>query len=112
MAKISDKFRAFLARIQASRWINLQTGMILLVVVLFIVAVFSGEAIARLITTGNANDFTTPTITPRPDVEVQINPELLKTANQTNAITIGAAILVLIIVFGVILHLRRRPLKP
>jgi hypothetical protein len=45
-------------------------------------------------------------------VQVQIDPELLQTANQTNAITIGAAILVLIIVFGVILHLRQRGLKP
>jgi hypothetical protein len=112
VTKFSERFRNFLARIQASRWINLQTGMILLVVILFGAAVFSGEAIARLITTGNSATLPTPTITPRPNVEIQINPELLKTANQTNAITIGAAILVLIIVFGVILHLRKKPLKP
>ena len=112
MSKLTKQFRIFATRIQASRWVNLQSVMILLVVVLFVGSVFGGEAIARLLTTGGLTVMPTPTVTPRPDVDVQIDPELLKTANQTNAITIGAAILVLIIVFGVILHLRKRPLKP
>jgi hypothetical protein len=112
LSKLTEQFRKFTTWIQASRWVNLQSVMILLVVFLFVGSVFSGEAIAQLLTSGGLPILPTPSVTPRPDVDVQIDPELLKTANQTNAITIGAAILVLIIVFGVILHLRKRPLKP
>jgi len=107
VSKLSEQFRKFTTWIQASRWVNLQS-----VIILFVGSVFSGEAIAQLLTSGGLPVLPTPSVTPRPDVDAQIDPELLKTANQTNAITIGAAILVLIIVFGVILHLRKRPLKP
>lgn len=112
MAGLKERLRRFADTLQASRWINLQTVMIVLVVILFVAAVFSGEAIASLLTSIGLAAVPAPTVTPRPDVEIQIDPELLQTANQTNAITIGAAILVLIIVFGVILHLRQRRLKP
>ena len=86
--------------------------MIALVVILFVMAIFGGEAIARMVAPGGLGVSPVSTATLRPNVQVQIDPELLQTANQTNAITIGAAILVLIIVFGVILHLRQRRLKP
>lgn len=112
MAKLRDRFRRFTERLQASRWVNLQTVMITLVVILFVMAIFGGEAIARMVAPGGLSASPASTATLRPNVQVQIDPELLQTANQTNAITIGAAILVLIIVFGVILHLRQRRLKP
>ncbi len=112
MAKLRERIRKFAERLQASRWVNLQTVMIALVVILFVMAIFSGEAIARMVAPVGLGAIPASTATPRPNVEVQIDPELLQTANQTNAITIGAAILVLIIVFGVILHLRQRRLKP
>jgi len=112
VAKLRDRFRRFAERLQASRWVNLQTVMIALVVILFVMAIFGGEAIARMVAPGGLGVSPASTATPRPNVQVQIDPELLQTANQTNAITIGAAILVLIIVFGVILHLRQRRLKP
>ena len=112
MARIKERFRNFAKKLQASRWVNLQTVMIILVVILFIVAIFSGEAIARMVAPAEFGKMAAATATLRPDVEVQIDPELLQTANQTNAITIGAAILVLIIVFGVIIHLRQRRVKP
>lgn len=112
MSKLTERLRKFAEKLQTSRWVNLQTVMIVLVIALFISAIFSGDAIANLLTTGGMNALPTPTVTPRPNVQVQINPELLQTADQTNAITIGAAILVLIIVFGVLLHLRRSRVKP
>ncbi len=111
MANLRERFRKFAEKLQASRWVNLQTVMIVLVVILFVMAIFSGEAIARMVAPSGLGASPAATATPRPNVEVQIDPELLQTANQTNAITIGAAILVLIIVFGVILHLRQRRLK-
>jgi hypothetical protein len=112
VARLKECFRIFAKKLQASRWVNLQTVMIILVVILFVVAIFSGEAIARMVAPAEFGKIAAATATPRPDVEVQIDPELLQTANQTNAITIGAAILVLIIVFGVIIHLRQRRVKP
>ena len=112
MAAFKERLRKIAEKLQASRWVNLQTVMIILVVILFVVAIFSGEAIARMVAPAEFGEPAAATATPRPNVQVQIDPELLQTANQTNAITIGAAILVLIIVFGVIIHLRQRRLKP
>lgn len=93
--------------IRLPQWLNLQTGVILVVIILFVVMLFWSEGLAWLLFPGILRSFP-PTATPAPlmDITSDLPPELLETGSQTNAIVIGGGILVLIIVIGIVTHLR------
>lgn len=94
-------------RLRLPVWLNLQTGVILVVVVLFLVMLFWSEGLARLLFPGILGSFPpTPTPLPLSDITSSLPAELLETGSQTNAIVVGAGILVLIIVIGIVTHLR------
>ena len=95
------------SRFRLPKWLNLQSGVILVVITLFVVMLFWSEGLARLLFPGIIGSFPpTPTPSALLDVTSAVPAELLETGSQTNAIVIGGGILVLIVVIGIVTHLR------
>ncbi len=115
MRPIKESLRLFVQKLKTFKWLNVRFILFIVVAVLFLFLLLWGEPITHFLT-DTENQSIQAVLTPSSisGSEVEIPPEVIAINNQINLDVIGAAILFLVILAGVlsnILYKRNRTQK-